>query len=325
MQGPGNGPSTGSESYQANSLFVATGFRFVLETARGFYRLSRKAVAQGGSGLLDSMGDLYPMFRSNKLLGALGAAGLALGAVSGSAAADDKFGYSWTITGASDYLFRGISFTQSDPTINSYLELNYDTGGLLGTAYLAFWTSNIDIPGYAGPVEQDIYLGIRPTTGPISWDLAAMWYIYAAKGAFDWDDIDYFEFKAAASWSPITNWTLAGAVYYSPDQDLASPENVSVEGGIAYTLPQFGIFTPTVGGQVGFTSASNNSIYSDAVGGGFWNGVQDYTYWNAGVKLAVEKWTFDLRYWDTSIDRDEALTYSNSDDRFFFSAAITLP
>ncbi len=56
------------------------------------------------------------MFRSTKLLGALGAAGLALGVASGSAAADDKFGYSWTITGASDYLFRGISYTQSDLT-----------------------------------------------------------------------------------------------------------------------------------------------------------------------------------------------------------------
>ncbi len=43
------------------------------------------------------------------------------------------------------------------------------------------------------------------------------------------------------------------------------------------------------------------------------------------MKLAVEKWTFDLRYWDTDIDPDEALVYSNSDERFFFSAAITLP
>lgn len=269
------------------------------------------------------------MVSSSKLLGAIGAAGLALGALSGSAAADDKFGYSWTVTGASDYLFRGISYTGNDPTINSYLEFTYDTGSVLGTAYFAGWTSNIDIPDYAGPYEQDFYFGIRPTTGPISWDMAAMWYIYAAKGGFDWDEIDYWEFKVAASWSPITNWTLSGAVYYAPDQDLASPENVSVDGTLAYTLPQFWIFTPTVSGQVGFSSASDSAFYDDdpntADVFGYWNGAQDYTYWNAGVKLAVEKWTFDLRYWDTDISRDEALTFENSDSRFFFSAAITLP
>ncbi len=65
-----------------------------------------------------------------------------------------------------------------------------------------------------------------------------MWYTYGAEGTFDWDDIDYWEFKVAASWSPITNWTLSGAFYWTPDQDIASPENISVEGGIAYTLPR---------------------------------------------------------------------------------------
>jgi uncharacterized protein (TIGR02001 family) len=265
------------------------------------------------------------MTSSKKLLGALGAAGLAIGTLSGTALADDsKFGYSWTVTGASDYLFRGISYTGSDPTVNSYLEFTYDTSSILGSAYLGLWTSNIDIPGYAGPWEQDIYLGIRPTTGPISWDLAAMWYIYAAKDGFDWQDIDYVEFKAYASWAPITNLTLSGAVYWTPDQDLASPENISIEGGVAYTLPAVGIFTPTVSGQVGHTDADTNAFYSDAFGLGYWNGDNEYTYWNAGVKLAVEKFTFDLRYWDTNVETD-AVRDRNSDERFFFSAAVTLP
>ncbi len=41
-------------------------------------------------------------------------------------------------------MFRGISYTEEDPTINSYVELDYNTNRLFGTAYLAFWTSNID-------------------------------------------------------------------------------------------------------------------------------------------------------------------------------------
>lgn len=276
---------------------------------------------------------------SNTLLGGLAAAGLAIGSLSSPAAADSPFGYTWTITGASDYMFRGISYTQSDPTVNSYLEFTYNTGGPLGTAYFALWTSNIDTcdgAGCLGPWEQDYYIGIRPVTGPISWDMAAFWYTYKNKGAgFSWTDTDYFEFKVAGTVTPITNLALTGAIYYTPDQDLASPENVSIEGTVAYTLPAVGIFTPTVSGQVGYSDASTNSVYgtSDTANPntgffGYWNGDDEYVYWNAGLKLAVEKFTFDFRYWDTDIPADVAnnsLGDKQSDERFFFSAAVTLP
>lgn len=267
------------------------------------------------------------MAKSNLLVRTLGTAGIALTALTAPALADDerKFGYTWTVTGASDYLFRGISYTGSDPTINSYLELTW------GIAYLGFWTSNIDTgscAGCLGPFEQDVYIGIRPVTGPISWDFSALYYAYATKGKgtnVGWTDTDYVEFKAYAGATPITNLSLGLAVYWTPDQDLASPENISVEGTAGYTLPKFLIFTPTVSGQIGFSDASTNDIYgTEATGTGYWNGDDHYTYWNAGVKLAVEKFTFDLRYWDTNIETDAARA-KNSDERFFFSAAVTLP
>lgn len=260
------------------------------------------------------------------------AAGVALASVSSSASAEDKFGYTWTITGASDYMFRGISYTQSEPTVNSYLE------GTYGMFYLGLWTSNIDtceVSGCLGPWEQDVYLGVRPTTGPITWDIAALYYYYKTKGDVSSSETDYFEFKVAGTITPITNLSLTGAVYYTPNQDLASPENWSVEGTAAYTLPQIGIFTPTISGQVGFSDADTNSVYGTSTTAnpntgffGYWNGDDQYTYWNAGVKLAVEKFTFDLRYWDTDI-ADEVANLSlgarQSDERFFFSVALTLP
>ncbi len=151
---------------------------------------------------------------------------------------------------------------QSDPTVNSYLEFTY------GIAYLGLWTSNIDTgdcSGCLGPFEQDVYLGIRPVTGPVSWDLAALWYTYATKDpdktGISWTDTDYVEFKVYASITPFKNFTLSGGVYWTPDQDVASPENISVEGNLAYTLPACWIFTPTLSGQIGFSDADNNSIY----------------------------------------------------------------
>lgn len=262
---------------------------------------------------------------STRVIGAAAAAGLVLGAISGQAAAEDRqFGYTWTITGASDYLFRGYSFTGNDPTVNSYLEMTY------GIAYLGFWTSNIDTGDKGlGPWEQDVYLGIRPVTGPLNWDIGVLYYLYGNKAnevdeATDgllssiWDT-DYFEFKIAVTTSPIKNLTLGVTGYWTPDQDYAIPESETIEGSAAYTLPQVGIFTPTISGQVGYWNFESNSIYPNgylATNTGVTDG---YLYWNAGVKLAVEKFTFDLRYYDTELDSDLA------DERFFFSAAVTLP
>lgn len=275
------------------------------------------------------------MSSMKKYVGMAGAIALGACALGSAARAEDeerKFAYTWTVTAATDYMFRGISYTQSDPTVNSYLEFTY------GIAYLGLWTSNVDtcdVPGCLGPWEQDVYLGFRPVTGPVSWDLSALHYTYRTKGpGFSWTDTNYVEFKAMATVTPVTNLSLIGAFYYTPEQGLASPENISVEGTVAYTLPAVGIFTPTVSGQIGYSDASTNGTYGTAAtalaGGklGYWNGDDKYVYWNAGIKFAVEKFIFDFRYWDTDIDANVAnlsLGDKQSDERFFFSAAITLP
>jgi len=247
------------------------------------------------------------MTRSKTFLATIGAAGLALGALSASAAAEEReFGWYVTLTGASDYMFRGISYTDENPTVNAYVE------GTYGIAYLATWITNIDSGDYE-PWEQDWYAGIRPVTGPISWDIAAWYYTYPA--AKDASSLDYWEFRVGATATPITNLSVGVAGYWTPDQSSYAETN-SVEGTIGYTLPAFGIFTPTVSGLYGW-SGQTDSLASGTDFTGF--AVEDYTYWNAGVKLAVEKFTFDFRYWDTSINDGLA------DERVVFSASITLP
>ena len=56
------------------------------------------------------------------------------------------------------------------------------------------------------------------------------------------------------------------------------------------------------------------------------NGFDSYTYWNAGLALAVEKLTFDFRYWDTDAPDTAASCLSDyCSERFVFSATVTLP
>lgn len=53
-------------------------------------------------------------------------------------------------------------------------------------------------------------------------------------------------------------------------------------------------------------------------------GTDAYTYWNAGVKLTVDKYFMDFRYWDTSISKqDDPNGYA--DARFVFQAGVNLP
>jgi hypothetical protein len=49
-----------------------------------------------------------------------------------------------------------------------------------------------------------------------------------------------------------------------------------------------------------------------------------YTYWNAGLKLTVEKYFMDFRYWDTDISSSDPV-HGVADSRFVFSAGVTLP
>ena len=121
---------------------------------------------------------------------------------------------------------------------------------------------------------------------------------------------------------PSRTWRSECTGYYTPEQEgggvTATEETGTIEGTIAYTFPAVGIFTPTISGLYGYTEATE--------GTGWFLGEDSYSYWNAGLKLAVEKWAFDFRYWDTDNDAagDGALA-DLADERFVFSAAITLP
>lgn len=52
----------------------------------------------------------------------------------------------------------------------------------------------------------------------------------------------------------------------------------------------------------------------------------DYTYWNAGLALAIDKFTLDFRYWDSNGGPGDFCGVSDlCDERFVFSAKVTLP
>lgn len=231
----------------------------------------------------------------------LGVAGLvaATALAFGAPAKADEFGYSVTLGATSDYVFRGISLSDEKPEAQGSIDFTY------GQFYGGAWASGVSGAGFE-PFELDLYAGWKPVVGQFTFDFGIIGYLYPSAD----DALDYYEFKAAVSTEIVKSLTGGVIVYYTPDQDNYV-EAFAVEGSLAYALPQFGIFAPAISGGVGYTEADE--------GTGFFLGSDEYTYWNAGLALVVEKLTLDFRYYDTDLDDGLA------DERFVFTAKVTLP
>lgn len=125
----------------------------------------------------------------------LGSAGIALLTLSGAAQASDEFSWSASLTGTSDYVFRGISQTDNDPTIQGSIGFEY------GMFYAGGWGSGLDFgTGSNAELEIDWYAGITPKwnspIGEVSFDFGVIYYTYPGfsdAGA----EADYVELKAA--------------------------------------------------------------------------------------------------------------------------------
>lgn len=231
----------------------------------------------------------------------IGAAGLALAALSGAAAAEE---FSWSVNaaGTSDYIFRGISQSDEKPAASAGLDVAY------GIVYAGIWASTVDSEFVGGsPAEVDVYAGIKPVLGPATFDFGVLYYGYPGDEVAGGNEQDYYELKAGVSGTLIPNLSTGFNFYWSDDGALESGEYYVYEGNAGYTLPAVGIFTPTIGGVLGYQDHQDDDTL-------------DYTYWNAGLALAVEKFTFDFRYWDTDIE-DTGI----ADERFVFTAKVTLP
>jgi uncharacterized protein (TIGR02001 family) len=241
------------------------------------------------------------------------AAAAAVCAFTGAARAEDAPAFSWSTTlgATSDYIFRGISLNNEDPAAQGSIDMSY------GIFYAGAWASNVDGAGFK-PLELDLYAGIKPVLGTVTFDFGIIGYLYPVTSV---DSLDYVEFKAAASTELVKSLNGTVTLYYTPDSDNYG-ETFTVEGTLGYTLPQIGMFTPTISGTVGYTEDSNNKgLFFDNTA----TTDDSYIYWNAGVAMAVEKFTFDFRYWDTDINQNVALAPGFSDSRFVFSLKVTLP
>lgn len=211
-----------------------------------------------------------------------------------------KLSYNLGIT--SDYVFRGFSQTAERPTGQAGVDVSY------GIFYAGIWGSGLDFGQDGGKniakAEIDFYAGIKPVWRGITFDLGVIYYSYpgARDNASVIDgELDYVELKAGMSREMWKGGTLTSTYYFSPDYTNSTGKAFTSETGFAQELPSLHGITPTISALVGYQKGDSDR-YVGLVG----NGKDHYWYWNAGVTLGWEKFSLDLRYWDTSIKNDNS-------------------
>lgn len=210
---------------------------------------------------------------SLNLLGVAAAISLTLGVGGAMAQEADGPKVSFNVGANSDYVFRGFSQTDEDPQVFGGVDAAY------GIAYAGAWVSNVDFLDTTD-VEFDLYAGVKPTAGPVTFDLGVIYYGYTDQpsGA----DYDYWEGKVAAS-VPAGPATLGAAIYYSPDFFGAADEAFYYEANASVAVPD------------------SKFTVSGALGRQEQDGGLDYTTWNVGVGFALtDHVAFDVRYFDTN-------------------------
>ena len=212
--------------------------------------------------------------------------------------------FSANVALTTEYVFRGFSQTSEGPAVQGGFDAT------CGIFYAGVWASSLDFagdfPGFStdvnltpfdASIEMDWYVGIKPVTGKITWDLGVIYYSYP-NAVNPGLELNYVELKIGASGEIWKDGTLGVTVFYSPEYQLESGKTWTFEGSFAQVLPKVGMFTPTFSALIGYQTNEGTASYQFSYG----NLEDHYLYWNAGVSLGfMDKWSLDLRYWDTSL------------------------
>jgi uncharacterized protein (TIGR02001 family) len=197
------------------------------------------------------------------------------------------FSVTFNVGANTDYVFRGFSQTDENPSVFGGADATIG-----GIGYLGVWASNVDFNN-GTDAEIDVYGGIKPTMGPVTFDVGFVYYGYVDQPSGSHED--YWEGKVGAS-MPVGPATLGAVVYYSPEFFGKTGDAWYYEANASYAVPD------------------TKFSFSGAVGHQEVDTGLDYTTWNAGIGYAFDDHIgFDLRYWDT--DKGKADTGGLGDAR----------
>ncbi len=241
----------------------------------------------------------------------------------------------------SDYVFRGVTQSNHQPSVTAYFEPRYNVTKDL-QLYIGTSTESISFANRAA-AEVDVYGGIRPTFGAVALDFGIWGYLYPggecgdntltggipggnrcpvstntiflANGNVIKKDVSFFEVYGKGVYTVNDNWTFGVTEFYTPSflNSGAWGDYVSVTG--KFTAP--GTLLPNgiglyVSGEFGRQFlGTTDSFYGVP---GFPNGIKyaDYNTWNIGIGFTYKVFTLDLRYSDSDLSRGNCNAFTSA-------------
>lgn len=253
---------------------------------------------------------------------------------------------SLTVTGVSDYDFRGISQSDGDSAWQASFDYSNDSG-----FYAGVWGSTIDFEGsqtYSdgsssdvlidGSAEVDLYAGFSGEFAEgWSWDVGATYYMYPGSTAdfgdpaIPDDDVykaeNYWEFYVGGGWAPLDWLTVDLKYWYSPDLYDAGDTASYVELNPSISLPWEVALDLHFGYSFGdYFDALESTARADDPG---YNGDNaDYYDYAIGLGRSFGHFDFKVMYVGTITDGNywdvESGIFRN-DERIIVSVSTTLP
>ena len=245
---------------------------------------------------------------NKKILAAAVAAALMTGislAQADDGSSDKGYTASGNVTLITDYKFRGISQSNSDPTVQGGLDVSWDSGFYVGT-----WAAAVDfesralLPGSCcdGSLELDYYAGWANSIGDTGFDVD-VGYAYYTYPADKNSDANFGELYANSTWN-----NLKIGVHYTNEYYLKSGETWYTYGEYSMTLP----WEVSLSLHAGYSFLEKN--------GGFLSSDTD-TYYDYSISASKELWGFDwtLSYVDADLDEDDLFGKDWGDSTAIFS------
>ncbi|MCK9918761.1 TorF family putative porin [Microbacteriaceae bacterium K1510] len=212
----------------------------------------------------------------------------------------------------SDYMWRGITQSGHKPSVAAYFEPRYNITPNL-QLYAGISGESIKFANNAA-AEIDFYGGIRPTFGPLAFDVG-VWYYYYPGGNSTYSlngvispviaNASFYEVYGKVAWT-ATDWLTLGAyVQYTPSYLNTGAKGTYYAGTVKLTAPStwlpndIGAYVSGEVGRQALTSTKiDNWVYFASLD------LPDYTTWNVGLGFTWKVFTLDLRYSGTDLSKE---------------------
>ncbi|HEY6830866.1 MAG TPA: TorF family putative porin [Pseudolabrys sp.] len=229
-----------------------------------------------------------------------------------------------------NYVWRGVTQSGNKPSVAAYFEPRYNITPNL-QAYVGVSGESIKFANNAA-AEVDLYGGIRPTFGPLAFDIGYWYYYYPGGNCYAPAGVDpactgpiptngnvakasasFYEVYGKVVWT-IGDWALGANEYYSPNFLNTGAWGNYASGTVKYTAPAnlaLGDVGWYVSGEFGRQwLGTSDAFYGVA---GFLDGInyKDYDTWNVGVGFTWKVFTLDLRYSDTDMNKGDCNAFTS--------------